>query len=89
MNLYVIIGLSFDIVGTLILASTLWISRKHAEEEATARRAVDEIGMPVPHLMGPNAELVRRWLRNRWVMVLGAVLLVVGFAIQIVGNVVP
>lgn len=71
---WVIIGLIFDVIGALLLASLLYVSKEKAEELSAT-------------CYGANpAEILER-LRQAKMAKLGAGFIIIGFLLQIYGNI--
>jgi hypothetical protein len=72
---WIIVGLAFDVAGTLILASPLFfVSRKKAEKLGAT-------------LFGGNPLQVQDRLRQSKMAKWGALLIIIGFLLQIYGNI--
>jgi hypothetical protein len=73
-------GLFFALGGTVVLACGLIITRKQTLKVGVSRLAedTDESNINLPH--------VRHELRKSRLALIGVILLVVGFLLQIIGN---
>ena len=74
------IGLGIDLLGAVVLASSLVVSKKQAIEEGTSRWAAetDEENLQLP--------MVQKILRGKWNAIIGVALLAIGFLVQIIGS---